>query len=195
MKTYQDYYFKKAKKEKYPARSVYKLQEIDKKFRLFKKGQKVLDLGACPGSWTLWASQKVGEKGLVVAVDLNPLSIELPGWVQVFTCDATSPSEELQETLEKEGPFDLVISDMAPKTTGIKFADQARSYELALTALEVALNWLKKGGCFIVKIFAGPDVPEFLKETRKHFKSVKQVKPKSSRAESKEFFVVGLEKK
>lgn len=195
MKTYQDYYFKKAKKENYPARSVYKLQEIDKKFKLFKKGQKVLDLGACPGSWSLWASKQVGEKGLVVAVDLNPLSVALPAWVKVFTCDVTSPSEEFSQTLKKEGPFDLVISDMAPKTTGIKFADQARSYELALTALEVALNWLKKGGCFIVKIFAGPDVPEFLKETRKHFKSVKQVKPKSSRAESKEFFVVGLEKK
>ncbi|SDO06300.1 23S rRNA Um-2552 2'-O-methyltransferase [Desulfonauticus submarinus] len=194
MKQYRDYYFKKAKQENYPARSVYKLKEIDARFKLLKRGFKVLDLGASPGSWTLFCSKKVGPSGFVVGVDLNPLKITLPKGVYFFQDDVFSPSDSLKQQFDELGEFDLVLSDMAPKTTGIKFADQARSYDLAVEALFVAKKWLKQGGNFVVKIFVGPDVPEFLKQTREIFKQVKQFKPKSSRSESKEIFIIGLKK-
>ncbi|WP_456325704.1 RlmE family RNA methyltransferase [Desulfonauticus submarinus] len=194
MKQYRDYYFKKAKQENYPARSVYKLKEIDARFKLLKRGFKVLDLGASPGSWTLFCSKKVGPSGFVVGVDLNPLKITLPKGVYFFQDDVFSPSDSLKQQFDELGGFDLVLSDMAPKTTGIKFADQARSYDLAVEALLVAKKWLKQGGNFVVKIFVGPDVSEFLKQTREIFKQVKQFKPKSSRSESKEIFIIGLKK-
>jgi len=192
MKKYRDFYFKKAKKENYPARSVYKLKEMDKAFKLFSPGQKVLDLGASPGSWSLYAAQKVGPKGHVVAVDLNPPGTSFPEQVSFVQADVFTSDTHLQEVLEQYAPFDLIISDMAPKTTGIKFTDQARSYNLAEQALSLARNWLKAKGHFVVKIFLGPDVPNLVQEMRKSFTKVKQFKPKSSRSESKEMFLVGL---
>ncbi|MBT8764520.1 RlmE family RNA methyltransferase [Desulfohalobiaceae bacterium Ax17] len=192
MKKYRDFYFKKAKKENYPARSVYKLKEMDKAFKLFSPGQKVLDLGASPGSWSLYAAQKVGPKGHVVAVDLNPPGTTFPEQVSFVQADVFTSDTHLQEVLEQYAPFDLIISDMAPKTTGIKFTDQARSYNLAEQALSLARNWLKAKGHFVVKIFLGPDVPNLVQEMRKSFTKVKQFKPKSSRSESKEMFLVGL---
>jgi len=194
VKKYQDHYFKKAKQEKYPARSVYKLQEIDKRFHLLKKGIKVLDLGACPGSWTLFSSEKVGAQGQVVAIDLNPIQIKLPNYVITLEGDVFAPSEQIVQILNQHAPFHLVLSDMAPKTTGIKFADQSRSYELAQEALQIAQKYLIAKGNFVVKIFNGPDVPDFLTQVKQTFKQVKQFKPKSSRQESKEIFVIGLNK-
>ncbi len=195
MKKYRDHYFNRAKQQNYPARSVYKLQEIDKKFRLLRPGLTVLDLGASPGSWSLFAAQKVGGEGKVVSIDLQPTETTFPTQVSFYVDDILQPSVELNEVLERVGPFDLVLSDMAPKTTGIKFTDQARSLELAEAALEVALLRLKPQGDFVVKIFQGPDVPEFQRGLRNHFKAVKTFKPKSSRAESKEIFFVGLERR
>ncbi len=195
MKKYRDHYFNRAKQENYPARSVYKLQEIEKQFSLFRPGQTVIDLGAAPGSWTLYASKKVGDKGRVLAVDLNEAGISLPGNVIFFQDDAFEPGPELSKAIEEHAPFDLVISDMAPKTTGIKFTDQARSLELCERALEVADVWLKPGGHLVVKIFQGPDVKAFTDSLRPRFAKVKTFKPKSSRAESKEIFIIGMEKK
>jgi 23S rRNA (uridine2552-2'-O)-methyltransferase len=192
MKKYRDFYFKKAKKENYPARSVYKLKEMDKAFKLFSPRQKVLDLGASPGSWSLYAAQKIGSKGHVVAVDLNPPGTSFPEQVSFVQADVFTSDTHLQEVLEQYAPFDLIISDMAPKTTGIKFTDQARSYNLAEQALNLARKWLKTKGHFVVKIFLGPDVPNLVQEMRKSFTKVKQFKPKSSRSESKEMFLVGL---
>jgi len=192
MKKYRDFYFKKAKKEKYPARSVYKLKEMDKAFKLFSPGQKILDLGASPGSWSLYAAQKVGAKGRVVAVDLNPPGTSFPEQVNFVQADVFTSDADLQKVFKQYAPFDLVISDMAPKTTGIKFTDQARSYNLAEQALHLARKWLKIKGNFVVKIFSGPDVQNLAQEMRKYFTKLKQFKPKSSRAESKEMFLVGL---
>lgn len=192
MKQYQDYYFRKAKSENYPARSIYKLQELDSKFRLFGKSMKVLDLGAAPGSWTLGAAQKVGNGGLVLACDLKPCQIFLPGQVIFMQSDIFNPQPEFARALEEHAPFDVVLSDMAPATTGIPLTDQARSYELALAALEVARRHLKPGGKFAAKIFMGPDVQQFQAEMRKSFEHVKGHKPKSSRSESRETFFVGL---
>lgn len=192
MKQYRDYYFCKAKQEQYPARSVYKLKELDNKFHLLKKGLKVLDLGASPGSWSIGASEKIGSNGLVLACDIRSTDTAFSENVIFMQENVLEPSQEFQERLIDIGPFDLVMSDMAPSTTGTKFTDQARSLELAQAAFEVACNNLKKNGNFIVKIFMGPDIQDLLQPMRKIFNQVKTFKPKSSRAESKETFFVAM---
>ncbi|MFO7718024.1 MAG: RlmE family RNA methyltransferase, partial [Desulfohalobium sp.] len=183
----------RAKQDNYPARSVYKLQELDKRFQFLGKGQRILDLGAAPGSWTLFAAKKAGGAGRVVAVDLKAIDIDLPENVTVLQEDLLHPSTGFAEVVGREVPFDVVLSDMAPKTTGVKITDQARSMELAEMARDVALDSLQTPtGVFVVKIFEGPDVPQFVSDLRQYFKKVKTAKPKSSRAESKETFVMGF---
>jgi len=192
MKKLHDHYFKRAKQENYPARSVYKLQELDASFKLFKPGQKVLDLGATPGSWTLYAAGKVGASGRVVGVDRNPTGTTFPENVTFLVCDALEPGPEFTELLESMKPFHLVISDMAPNTTGNRFTDQSRSLELVEQALALAGTCLIHGGHFIAKVFMGPDVKPFMDSMRGAFEKVKTAKPKSSRSESFELFIVGL---
>lgn len=192
MKEYRDHYFLKAKRENYPARSVYKLKELDAKFHLLKPGMKVLDLGAAPGSWSLGAAEKVGKKGLVLACDIQETETVFPSQVTFMRENVFERSPGFEAKLIESGPFDLVMSDMAPRTTGTRFTDQARSLELALEALAVACLHLKEGGNFVVKIFMGPDIQELLVPMRKAFGTVKSFKPKSSRAESKETFFAGL---
>ncbi len=191
MKEYRDYYFLKAKQENYPARSVYKLQEMDKAFRLLRKGMKVLDLGAAPGSWSLYAAERVGEKGQVLACDLQDAGTAFPPNVLFLKENVFERSPEFESLLREKGPFDMVMSDMAPRTTGTKFTDQARSLELCLEALAVADLYLKEGGAFVAKIFMGPDFQEFVAAMRRRYAAVKTFKPKSSRSESKEIFEVG----
>lgn len=192
VKEYRDHYFLKAKAENYPARSVYKLKELDSRFKLFRKGMRVLDLGAAPGSWSLGAAEKVGPTGLVLGCDIQPARTEFPPQVSFMIEDVFDRSAEFEAKLDDIGPFDVVMSDMAPSTTGNKFTDQCRSLDLAKEAFEVALARLKPGGSFVVKIFMGPDIQELLQPMRKAFGTVKTFKPKSSRAESKETFFVGL---
>lgn len=192
MKEYRDHYFLKAKAENYPARSIYKLKELDARFRLLRPGIKVLDLGAAPGSWSLGAAEKVGAAGIVLACDLKRPDIRLPEQVRFVQADILAPCAEYLAAIERWAPFDLVMSDMAPATTGSKFTDQARSLELALAAFESVAANLRRGGNFIVKIFMGPDVRELLGPMRSAFGSVKSFKPKSSRSESKETFFIGL---
>lgn len=192
MKEYRDHYFKQAKRDNYPARSVYKLKEIDKRFRIFKSGMRVMDLGAAPGSWTMCAAEKVGERGRVLSADIQSTEQGFPKHVTFMQEDVFERSDVFEQAIADIGPFDVVISDMAPKTTGHKFTDQARSANLCFEALAVATYCLIKGGSFVVKIFMGPDVEQFVKEMRKHFSTVKSFKPKSSRPESKETFYVGL---
>lgn len=192
MKQYQDHYFKRAKAENYPARSVYKLQELDQKFHLLAPGMKVLDLGAAPGSWTLYAAKKVGQGGRVLALDIQTTDQEFPQNVTFLVHDAFEDSPELLALMEPLMPFDFVMSDMAPRTTGHKFTDQARSLELCERARDVALRRLKPGGGFVAKIFEGPDAKGFQDSLKGYFDKVRGFKPKSSRAESKETFIVGL---
>lgn len=191
MKEYRDHYFLKAKREHYPARSVYKLKELDARFRLLRPGQRVLDLGAAPGSWSLGAAEKVGASGLVLACDIRDTDTPFPPQVVFMREDVFQRSGEFEARLAELGPFDVVISDMAPSTTGTRFTDQARSLALACEALALARLHLKAGGAFVVKIFMGPDIQEMLAPMRKAFASVRSFKPKSSRAESKETFFVG----
>jgi 23S rRNA (uridine2552-2'-O)-methyltransferase len=192
MKEYRDYYFLKAKSENYPARSVYKLKEIDAKFRIFRKGMKVLDLGAAPGSWSLGAAEKVGATGRVLSCDLQEARTVFPPQVTFCQENVFERTPEFEAMLREIAPFDVVMSDMAPQTTGTKFTDQARSLELCQEAFAVANQYLAKGGSFVVKIFVGPDVMELLQPMRRAFTRVTAFKPKSSRAESKETFYVGL---
>lgn len=192
MKKYRDHYFLKAKQENYPARSVYKLQEIDKRFTLLKSGQNVLDLGAAPGSWTIWAAHKVGGAGRVLGVDLQDTRQAFPANARFLRQDVFSDDPAFLEAIAALALFDVVLSDMAPSTTGIKFTDQARSLELCERVRELALRWLAPGGSFVAKIFEGPDVKAYTDSLRPLFETVKAFKPKSSRSESKEIFVVAL---
>jgi 23S rRNA (uridine2552-2'-O)-methyltransferase len=185
--TWQDHYTRQAKKAKYPARSVYKLEEIQQKHHLIKKGDKILDLGCSPGSWLLYAAKITGEKGRVVGVDLKPVNIQSPSNVEIITGDVF----EL-DTGILGNDFNIVMSDMAPATTGHKAVDAARSAALCEAALAIAQSVLLPGGSFVCKIFQGPDFNQFVNSVRSSFEKQKLFKPKSSRKASKEIFAIGL---
>lgn len=188
----QDHFARRAKKQHYPARSIYKLEEIDQKVHLFKADQKVVDLGAAPGSWTLYVSSKVGPGGHVVAIDRAPMTINLPGHVTTFEANALDfdPSQ-IRPYADPDG-FDVVISDMAPKTSGHRFVDQTRSYQLFSRALELGAELLRPGGHFVGKIFQGEDFEAAREEVRRLFEKHKIVRPRSVRTESYEIYLVGL---
>ncbi|QDK37288.1 RlmE family RNA methyltransferase [Bdellovibrio sp. NC01] len=191
----RDRYFRKAKEEGFAARSVFKLEEIDKKYKIFKPGQTVLDLGASPGSWSQYASKMVGQNGRVLGVDLSPVTVKLNNAVFI---QADLRDLNLEEIFKEHGyqpPFDLVMSDMAPKTTGIRMTDQARSMELCELALDVARRFLKKDGHFICKLFHSDDFGKLRDEIKKSFAKCEAVKPDSTRKISKEIFLVGISKK
>jgi len=192
VKKVRDHYFKKARKQGFPARSVYKLEEAQKKYRFLKPGQTVLDLGACPGSWSKYAAGVAGPKGLVVAVDIQKLSVMADNIhvLQRDVCDL-----KLSELREISPYFAVVLSDMAPKTTGRKDVDHFRSVALAERALVLARELLKPGGTFFCKVFQGEDFPSFRNDCRESFRSVRVVKPKSSRPESVELFLLCTDKK
>ncbi len=188
----KDYFFHKAKKENYAARAVFKIQEIDQRFKLFRPGMKVLDLGAAPGSWSQYASQKVGPKGKVMGVDLQPIKITLPNALFIT---ADMRSLDLGQTMTEQGispPFDLVLSDMAPKTTGVRIQDQMRSFELCMLALETAERFLKPGGHFVAKLFHSNEFENFRKELQARFGKIEILRPQSTRTESKEIFLIGM---
>lgn len=191
----RDRFFHKAKAEGFAARSVYKLQEIDQKFKIFKPGQTVFDLGASPGSWSQYASQKIGASGRLLGVDLSPVTVSLPNAVFI---QADLRDLELETVIRENGftpPFDLVISDMMANTTGIKSADQARSLELCELALNVAKKYLKPGGNFVCKFFQSGEFGQLRNEIKRTFERVEAIKPESTRSISKEIFLVGLKKK
>lgn len=185
-----DHYARKAKKEGFEARSVYKLEEIDQKNQVFRKGDQVIDLGASPGSWSQYASRAIGDKGRLLGIDLTEIRLNIHNatFVQQDIYTADWPSLFAQANIDP--PVDAVISDMAPKTTGIRNTDQARSFDLCMMALEVARKHLRPGGVFVAKFFDGPDFQEYRAELMKSFASVKVLRPQSTRKESKEIFFI-----
>ncbi len=191
----KDHYFKKAKQENFAARSVFKLEEIDKKYKMFRSGQVVLDLGASPGSWSQYASKMAGENGKVLGVDLSPVTVKLKNAVFIQADLRDLNLEDIFREHGFEPPFDIVMSDMAPKTTGIRMTDQARSMELCELALDVARRFLKKDGDFVCKLFHSDDFTKLRDEMKKTFAKVEAVKPDSTRKISKEIFLVGIRKK
>ena len=186
-----DHFFHKAKKEGYLSRAVYKLIEIDKKYGLLKTGMKVLDLGAAPGSWMQWTANRVGHKGYVVGVDIQNINFELSNNATFVCGDITDP-DFVEKLIKEYSPFDIVLSDMAPFTTGNKDTDSARSAMLAEQAFYVASNTLKSGGAFLVKIFQGRDFQHFLNVVKASFNRVRVIKPSASKKRSKETYILGL---
>ena len=189
-----DFWSRKAFSEGYPARSVYKLQEIDEKFGFIKKNYKVLDLGASPGSWTTFLLRHIEGSGKVVSCDLNPLSKSVKGENLVFI-QGDLQEKEIFEKIKAEGPFDLVVCDAAPLTTGNRVVDTARSSGLVKMAIWYAETMLKTGGNFAVKIFQNGDQQALLKKMREVFANAKGFKPQACRSESFETYLIGLGKK
>lgn len=188
----KDHFFHKAKEEGFAARSVYKLQELDKKSKFIKPNQTIVDLGCAPGSWSQWLSQKVGPKGMIIGFDLTPVNLKLAN-VHFYTADLLQT--QIKEFLESHNhpcPVDCVVSDMAPKTTGIRDVDQARSLELCQMAFLTAEQILKPGGYFVCKIFQSKDFDEFRQLLKKKFSKVEILKPDSTRKSSFEIFLLGI---
>ena len=183
----RDYFFRKAKEEGYRSRAAYKLLQINQRYKLIRKGDVVLDLGAAPGGWSQVAAKLVGPQGTVVAVDKAAME-PLPG-VTFVQGDLTAP--DLAERIRAlVGSVDVVLSDAAPPTSGVHVRDHALSIALAQAALRVAQALLKPGGHLVVKAFEGEDFPAFLAKVRRHFRSVKPYSPPASRRESAEVYVV-----
>ena len=189
-----DFWSQKAFSEGYPARSVYKLKEIDEKFGMIKKNYTVLDLGSAPGSWTTFLLRSMESTGKVVSCDLNPLAKSVKGDNLVFIQgDLNDP--QIRGQIKNEGPFDLVVCDAAPKTTGNRTVDTARSEQLVEMAVWYAQTMLKQGGNFAVKIFQNGDQQKILKSMREIFTTAKGFKPEACRAESFETYLIGVKKR
>jgi 23S rRNA (uridine2552-2'-O)-methyltransferase len=177
-----------AKEQGYAARSVFKLREIQERLRILRPGQRVVDLGCSPGSWLVYAAEQVGERGVVLGVDIEEPTAR-PGPVLVKSALEVTPEEILAAL---GGPADVVLSDMAPRTTGDPTGDHFVQIELATRALELAAAVLVPGGTFVCKVFDGQDVPAFAAAVRAHFEEVKRQRPEAVRQNSREFFLVGL---
>jgi 23S rRNA (uridine2552-2'-O)-methyltransferase len=189
----QDYYFDRAKKEGFHARSVYKLEEVDRRVGLLKPGQRILDLGCHPGSWLQYCAQAVGKRGLVVGVDTRRVFLQLPPYVHLIQADIfdLAPAD-----LHRFSPeFDVVLSDMAPNTSGIRTADSARSALLFERALSLADELLRTGGHFFGKIFQGSDFDALVQELKRRFRRVRGIKPRATRKQSKEIYLLAMERK
>jgi 23S rRNA (uridine2552-2'-O)-methyltransferase len=190
--TRHDRFHQKAKKQGFLARAVFKLEELDEQFKLFKPGARVLDLGCSPGSWLQYARSKVGEKGTLVGLDRGPLRGDVAG-ARIVVGDVMTIDHK--ELLGELPAFDVVLSDMAPDTSGIRSLDQARSEALFERALEIAMLTLAPGGNFAGKLFQGPDFKKLIDAVRAKFDIGKTAKPASSRQISIEQYVVGKGKK
>lgn len=188
----RDYYYRKAKEEKYRSRAAYKLFQALKKYHFIRNGNVVVDLGAAPGGWIQAARKVVGNEGFVLGVDIRPIEPLSKPNVQTMVGDMTEP-ETLQQILRiLPKKADAVISDAAPNISGIWEVDHARQIDLALKALQIALKTLKPSGNFFVKVFQGDMLNNFIEEMKQHFEIVKIVKPKASRPKSSEVFILGI---
>jgi 23S rRNA (uridine2552-2'-O)-methyltransferase len=186
----KDHFYHKAKKDGYLARSAYKLQEMHKKFQLLKRGSKVLDLGCAPGAWSQVTLELIGKEGFLVGLDLEEVSLKAPN-ARFLKIDAFSVTPEKIP----EAPFDCILSDMAPKTSGIRIRDQALSQELCMKAIHLSDTMLKPGGKLVMKLFEGGDVKELEAEIRARFQDLKKFRPESTRQASFEIYFVASHKK
>jgi 23S rRNA (uridine2552-2'-O)-methyltransferase len=188
-----DPFRRQARAAGYVSRAVYKLKSIDAKHRLVKVGQRVLDLGCSPGSWMQYLGERVGPGGLVVGVDVNPPAVPLAPPLYFVAGDLQSLD---LETLKAFSPvYDLVVSDLAPRTSGIREVDEERSLALARAALATAGELLRPGGHFLVKVFEGPGLPGLVAQVREVFEQCHRLKPPGSRQASRELYILGLRKK
>lgn len=184
-----DEYHQRAKREGFASRAVFKLEEIDTKYHIFARNQRVLDLGCAPGSWLQYASKKTGKGGVLVGIDRFEVDLGITNG-RCLTGDVNEVTPE--ELLGELDHFDVVLSDMAPDTTGVRSVDQARSEQLFERALQIAVQTLAPGGHFVGKIFQGGDFHRLITACRQRFESVKVIKPSGSRKESIEQYICGL---
>jgi 23S rRNA (uridine2552-2'-O)-methyltransferase len=184
----QDSYYKKAKQEGYRSRAAYKLLELQQRFRLMRPGVVVVDLGAAPGGWLQIAAKFVGQSGKVIGVDLQPIETLREANIIFFQGDITSPeiSKKISELVD--GKVHCVLSDLAPRLSGIRDADAARCLELNRTALKVATALLRPGGSFLTKGFVNQELHTFTLELKQHFHSVQRTRPEATRQGSSEFY-------
>jgi len=188
----REYYYRKAKEEKFRSRAAYKLLQAVKKHQFIKPGDVVVDLGSAPGGWTQASRKIVGSKGFVLGVDLKRIrSFDQPN-VRVVAGDVTDPQtvEQIRELLPR--PADVVISDVAPNISGIWELDHARQIDLARQSLKIATSVLRPEGHFFVKVFQGDMLNDLVKEVKQNFAFVKLIKPKASRARSAELYILGM---
>ncbi len=191
----KDFFFLKAKADGLRARSAYKIDEIAKRFSIFKKGQAVLDMGAAPGGFLQIIANEIGPKGMVIGVDLAEIKPFGRANVKTAVLDVLARDFDAEVLKMYDGQFDVVASDLAPKTSGIRNTDEARSIRLAMKALEVSRERGKQGGHFIAKLFMGGDFDSFRNEVRDSFDDAKVVRPEATRSGSMEVYLVGLSKK
>ncbi|MDO8649245.1 MAG: RlmE family RNA methyltransferase [Candidatus Peregrinibacteria bacterium] len=188
--TPNDTWSRKAQEEGYRARSVYKLMELDVRFHLLSPGKRVLDMGAAPGSWLQYVSERIGPKGIVLGIDLTPIE-RVASNVRTATLDFTD--DRAVETFLAESKVervDLILSDAAPSTSGVKDVDQWQSLELCRAVLHVAEKYLAPGGRVALKVFRGADFDEFLREVKAEWPSVRVAHVKASRDRSREVYMV-----
>jgi 23S rRNA (uridine2552-2'-O)-methyltransferase len=178
-----------AKAQGYLARSVFKLQEIDRRLKILRRGQRVLDLGASPGSWTQYAAERIGPEGYVMAIDVKPLREAAGKTIHFVQGDVTLPNPDVAQ----HAPYDVVLSDMAPNTSGSKVRDQALSFELFKRALELAVALGRPGSSFVGKIFMSEDFAKARSATAAAYSRVQVIRPEATRRQSSELFIVGLE--
>ncbi len=186
----KDHYFHKAKEEGYLARSAYKLKEIQNKYRVIKKSDKVLDLGCAPGSWSQVVLELIGNNGFLLGIDLTPVTLIKPNAKFIAQDIFTFEHDKFEGA-----PYNCILSDMAPKTTGIAFTDQARSEELCLKVIELSDVVLLKGGFLVMKLFEGGGAGKVASEIKKRFEKLERFKPQATRSISKEIYVIGLRKR
>lgn len=191
-KRQKDYYYRKAKEEKFRSRAAYKLLQAVKKYRFIKSGDVVVDLGAAPGGWIQAARKIVGETGFILGVDLKPIEPFDEDNILTIVADITDPKtvEQIKTLLPK--PADVVISDVSPKISGIWEVDHARQIDLAICSMKISKHILKPKGNFFVKVFEGDMFQDFVDKVKNSFSTVRIVKPKASRAKSSEIYVLGL---
>jgi 23S rRNA (uridine2552-2'-O)-methyltransferase len=191
----KDHYFQKAKREGFRARSAFKIDEIAKRFGLLRPGAHVLDLGAAPGGFLQVIADAVGPKGRITGVDVVEVRPLGRPNVQTAALDVLAEDFDTRLAAVDPGPFDVVVSDLAPQTTGIKSTDEARSLRLATRALEIARQRGRVGSAFVAKLFMGGDFEAFRQEVRRSYVEVKAVRPEATRGASMEVYLVGLRKK
>ena len=188
----KDHYFRRAKQRGFRARSAFKLEELVQRFGLLRPGARVLDLGAAPGGFLQVIARTVGPSGLAVGVDLVPLRAFTEAWVRTAVVDVLADDAQARIEAVAQGPYDAVLSDMAPKTTGVRATDEARSIRLAERALELARALGKPGSSFVSKLFMGGDFESFRAQLREDYCEVKVVRPDATRSASVEIYLVGL---
>ena len=188
--SWEDHFTRRARDEKWLARSVYKLEEIDRRYRLINTGQRILDLGCYPGSWSQYCTRRVGPQGEVVGVDLKrPDRFDAPNF-KFLQADVLNL--DLDQLKKEISPRNVVVSDLAPQTSGIHTVDTSRSMELARKALVIALVLLQQGGHFLCKVFEGEDIKDFRMELSRHFEEARTVRPAAVRKASREVYLLGL---